>query len=174
MRRSVFGVVAACLIPSASLGGQEPAAGTSESSGPAARQVTVLVGLGNALGWVGGQAERYFAGDRLSAFLGLGYTPRIDRGDPSGVTGAAGLRGYTAGSNHRLFGEASVSQVAVITPDGGRHYGPGLQVGYQYVANKWFTLLVSGGAGVALGVPEEASGSNIQPLLNLGVGYTWR
>lgn len=176
MRSLLLGVIAAFLIPSASLRGQEtdPDPEESTSSQPPARRVTALMGVGNDLGWLGGQVEAYFSGDRLSAFVGLGYTPEIDTGDPTGVTPAAGVRAYTAGSNHRVFGEASVSQISTTTPAGGRHYGPGVQVGYQYVADGWFTFFISGGAGVALGVPEHISGSQVQPLVNLGAGYTWR
>jgi hypothetical protein len=35
--------------------------------------VSVTVGVGNALGWTGLQAERYLAEGRASAFAGLGY-----------------------------------------------------------------------------------------------------
>ena len=70
--------------------------------------VTVTAGLGNAMGWLGVQAERYLTHGRLSAFAGLGYTPRVDAFDPEGVTLAAGVRGYTAGLKHRGFAEASL------------------------------------------------------------------
>lgn len=174
MRNLLLGAVAASLISSGSLRAQEAAPEEAESSRPADRRMTVLIGVGNTLGWFGGQAETYFAGDRLSALLGIGYTPEFDPGDPSGVTVAAAFRAFTAGSNHRAFAEASVSQVGTTSPDGGRYYGPGLQVGYQFVADGWFTLLASGGVGVALGVPEYVSGSDVNPLLNIGIGYTWR
>lgn len=175
MRNLLLGaVVAASLISSGSLRGQEAVPEDSESSRPPDRRMTVLIGVGNTLGWFGGQAETYFSGDRMSGLLGLGYTPEFEPGDGSGMTVAAALRAFTAGSNHRAFAEASISQVGTTSPDGGRYYGPGLQVGYQFVADGWFTLLVSGGAGVALGVPEYVSGSHVNPLLNIGVGYTWR
>src|SRR5689334_22978950 len=42
------------------------------------RIATVTAGIGNTMGWLGVQGERYFAHERLSAFLGLGYTPSIN------------------------------------------------------------------------------------------------
>ena len=49
------------------------------------------------------QGERYFLDERLSVFVGLGYTPRLDQGDPTGPTFAAGLRSFTSGIKHRFF-----------------------------------------------------------------------
>jgi hypothetical protein len=70
---------------------------------PAQRVVSLTAGVRNAMGWFGAQGERYFADERLSVFVGLGYTPRLDRGDPTGPTFAAGVRSYTAGVKHRAF-----------------------------------------------------------------------
>jgi hypothetical protein len=142
------------------------------SSGSGARHATVTLGVGNAMGWLGGQGEYYMAHERLSAFLGLGYTPWIE-GDASGLTFAAGLRGYTRGNRHRGFLEVSVSEVALesavvaaSTADSKQLYGPGLQAGYQYSALSGFTFMGSFGIGYALG--------GAQPLLGVGFGYTWR
>jgi hypothetical protein len=113
------------------------------------------------MGWLGVQGERYFSGDRLSAFLGVGYTPSVDPGDPSGVTFAAGLRGFTAGLKHRGFLEASVCQimtVASFVEEPYRLYGPCLQAGYQFASRGGFTAMVSMGLGYAPGdVPAGAS-----------------
>ncbi len=147
-------------------------------------RATLLGGLGNALGWLGVQGEAYFATGRLSTFAGLGYTPDVEPGDPSGLTGATGLRGYTGGRRHRAFVELGISQVAVevdrafqqngtIREDGRRLYGPGLQLGYQYMAHRGFTAMVSTGVGYILAEPPQAA-SRWQPLLGLGFGYTWR
>ena len=134
------------------------------------RRFTLAFGLGNSLGWVGGQAEHYLAGDRMSVLGGLGYTPALDPGDPSGVTLAGALRGYTPGQHHRGFLELSISQVSTSPLTGKRLYGPGLQVGYQFVARSGFTALASWGAGL-----ERRHGeTNAREILNLGVGYTWR
>ena len=106
------------------------------------RIATLTAGLGNAMGWLGVQGERYFSGDRLSAFLGVGYTPSVDQGDPSGVTFAAGLRGFTAGLKHCGFVEASVCQImAVASFDGEsyRLYGPCVQTGYQFASLGGYT-----------------------------------
>src|SRR5918993_4832620 len=67
------------------------------------RVATLTAGLGNVMGWFGLHGEGYFARERLSGFVGLGYPPSIDPGDPSGLTFAAGLRGFTAGFSHRGF-----------------------------------------------------------------------
>ena len=98
--------------------------------------VTVTAGLGNAMGWLGMQGERYLAHGLLSVFGGLGYTPKVDAYDPEGITLAAGVRGYTAGLRHRGFAEASARQVATLSdPEQPRRfYGPCGQLGYQYAA----------------------------------------
>lgn len=127
------------------------------------------------MGWFGAQGELYFAHERASAFGGLGYTPAIDEGDPSGITGAAGLRAFTNGIRHRGFLELSVSQVAVQTGvEDKRLYGPGLQAGYQYAALSGFTFLVSAGVGVVLNGGDRLDDSAVQALVGLGFGYTWR
>lgn len=151
------------------------AAAASAQSAPAPRVVSVLGGVGNTMGWLGLQGERYLANERVSLVVGAGYTPAIDAGDASGLTFAAGVRGFTPGARHRGFVELAVSQIAVETgPGGDRLYGPGAQLGYQYTAGDGFTLLVSAGLGYAAGLDEASPSSRWQPLLGLGVGYTWR
>jgi hypothetical protein len=149
----------------------------AQETGPGASvpSVTVLAGVGNAMGWFGAQAERYVARGRLSGFAGLGYTPSWDPGDPSGVTVAGGLRGFTRGRRHRGLLELSVCQVAVYTSSLGndaRRYGPGVQAGYQYVSRGGFSFLVSLGLGYSIETP--AGFNAVQPLFGLGFGYTWR
>ena len=58
------------------------------------RMVTVTAGVGNAMGWFGAQGERYFLDERISIFAGVGYTPRLDRGEADGPTFAAGFRSF--------------------------------------------------------------------------------
>jgi hypothetical protein len=67
-------------------------------SAPVPRKVTATAGVGNAMGWFGGQAEYYVARDRASLFAGLGYTLEVDEGDPSGATFALGARGVASDS----------------------------------------------------------------------------
>ena len=86
-----------------------PPALMAQDAGVPQRIATVTAGLGNTMGWLGLQGERYFARERLSAFVGLGYTPGIDQGDPSGPTFALGVRGFTTGVKHRGFLALSVS-----------------------------------------------------------------
>ena len=140
---------------------------------PSARRVTVTAGSGNAMGWLGAQAERYFAGEHRSVFLGLGYTPDLDGGDTSGLAAAAGVRGYTGGVRHRGFLELSVSQI-VVSSLGSHHYGPGVQLGYQYAARRGFTAAASLGLGYVLSRPAAIAGSRLQPIGGIGFGYTWR
>lgn len=139
------------------------------------RLVTITAGTGNALGWLGLQGERYWARDRVSAFIGIGYTPEIDPGDPSGPTFAAGVRGFTPGFKHRGFLELSVSQLALVIgpPEEQRRlYGPGLQAGYQFASAGGFTFMLSLGLGYAPGVPEGES--EVGGMGGLSLGYTWR
>jgi len=137
-------------------------------------RVTVTAGFGNAMGWLGAQAERYLAHGLLSVFGGLGYTPSIEAFDPEGVTLAAGVRGYTAGLRHRGFAEASVCQVGTVSdPERPRRfYGPCGQLGYQFASRGGFTLLLSLGVGYAVGA--KGYSNRAQGLLGLGFGYTWR
>ena len=139
------------------------------------RVATVTAGMGNTMGWLGVQGERYFARERLSAFLGLGYTPSIDSGDPAGLTPALGLRGYTGGVKHRGFLALSVSQLLVesgFSEDGSRLYGPGLEAGYQFASRGGFTVMLGAGVGYAPGVPDGESG--VASMIEVGFGYTWR
>jgi hypothetical protein len=140
-------------------------------------KVTVLGGFGNQMGWFGGQVERYFAEGRASVFGGLGYTPSID-GSWSGVAVAAGARVFR-GERHRVFLEASVSQLGVETPADPsgpkadeRTYGPGLSAGYQLAKPGGFTLMVSAGVGHTVGAPSHLEGTAF--LFGLGFGHTWR
>ena len=139
------------------------------------RTTTLMAGIGNVFGWFGLHGERYFGNDRLSAFVGAGYTPSLDQYEPSGPTFAAGLRGYTSGFKHRGFLEASVTQLfteANAIEEGRRLYGPGLAAGYQYAARGGFTLMTSLGIGYAPGVNDGYT--KVTGLANLGLGYTWR
>jgi len=148
---------------------------TGQEAAARQRIATVTAGIGNTMGWLGVQGERYFAHDRLSAFLGLGYTPSIDLGDPSGLTFAVGGRGYTTGVKHRGFLALSVSQLFVENTDSddrSRLYGPGVEVGYQFASRGGFTLMLGVGAGYAPGMPEGQSA--VGSMIELGFGYTWR
>ena len=138
------------------------------------RIATVTAGIGNTMGWLGVQGERYFADERLSAFLGLGYTPVRDSGDPSGPTFALGFRGFTRGVKHRGFLALCVAQLAVETgtDDPGRQYGPAVEAGYQFASLGGFTAMLGAGLGYAPGMPDDQSA--VGATLELGLGYTWR
>lgn len=139
------------------------------------RIATVTAGIGNTMGWLGLQGERYFAHERLSAFLGVGYTPSLDQGDASGATFAAGVRGFTTGVKHRGFFELSVSQLFIEngpTSDRRRLYGPGVEAGYQFASRGGFTAMLGLGVGYAPGVPDGES--MFGSMIALGFGYTWR
>ena len=142
---------------------------------PRPRSFTLAAGVGNAMGWFGLQGEKYVARSRVSVFAGLGYTPQEDEGDAKGITFAAGARAFTPGIKHRGFLELSVSQLAIeqfCFDACHRHYGPGLQAGYQFVSRGGFTLFVSGGVGLLFDPPpgEDSVGG----MAGIGLGYTWR
>jgi hypothetical protein len=150
----------------------------SGQASPAAPRATVLGGVGNDFGWIGAQGTVHVR-PHLAVYAGLGYTPAIDRGDPSGIAGAGGLRGFFGGPRHLKFVELGVTQLVVetsVTPlagvEGRRLYGPGVQAGYQYVSGGGLSILFSLGLGYVLA--EPVTGSRIQPQLGLGIGYTFR
>ena len=150
------------------LAGQE----VTESLPASTRVATLTGGVGNTMGWFGLQGERYFAGERLSLFLGAGYTPEIDPGIPTGPTFALGIRGFTAGLKHRGFLALSLSQLFVEQYGNSRRfYGPGLEAGYQFASRGGFTIMAALGLGYAPGVPEHAS--KVGGMAELGLGYTW-
>ncbi len=169
----VRGLAAALLVViSLTLAGAALEAQEAES-----RTATVTLGVGNSMGWLGGQGEYYLAQGRISLFAGLGYTPDWDD-NRSGLAAAGGIRGYTAGSTHRGFLEASVSQIAVqrgsqLSPGTESYYGPALLAGYQYTSTGGFTAIGSAGAGYLLDDTGRTGQSDIQLVLNLGIGYTW-
>ena len=139
-----------------------------------ARRTTLTVGIGNSYGSCGINVEQRI-GARISIFVGAGYTPRLSEQQPSGPAGAAGLRLTGGGSTHRLFGQLSVAQIALeeVAPwrPQGRHiYGPGLGVGYQLRSSQGFALSVSAGVGYVL----SSSGRSWQPMMDTGIGYSWR
>jgi hypothetical protein len=154
------------------------AAGADEvTAPPGSPKASVLVGFGNAVGWLGGQGEVFFSKGRFSAFLGLGYTPGFDDYSETGLTWALGARAFTRGRMHRAFLEVSVAQLAVPTVgpdgrDGDGAYGPGVQIGYQLIRPGGFTLLVSGGVGVTL---EDHPGlRRAGEMFTLAIGKSWR
>jgi hypothetical protein len=134
---------------------------------------SLLAGIGHDMGWFGIQGIGYLIHGRLAVFGGLGYTPRLlNSNDPHGVTVAIGIRGYTCGVLHRGFVELTYSQVRLQAGGtGGRFYGPGAQIGYQYTAARGFTFLASVGAGYARDVPNF--GDELLLIGGVGVGYTW-
>jgi len=137
------------------------------------RTYTATAGVGNSLGWLGVQGERYVLDERLSIFAGLGYAPGLG-GSSYRPTFAVGVRSFTSGYKHRLFVEASASRLVTTSagPADGRYYGPGMQGGYQFVSPGGFTLMASLGAGYALGVPRGNDPWGTQ--VGLSLGYTWR
>ena len=128
------------------------------------RRVTGMLGLGNTFGGFGGTLEYFLSQGRASVFIGLGALPG------AGVTAAGGMRVHTGGTQHRLFLEAAVSPLAVsVGPyDDRTRYGPAISVGYNYATLGGFSLLIGGGAGWAPAIDA------MEPVLNLGFGYTWR
>ena len=166
--------LARALLLAAMLTAPAPAVALSRAYEVREPLVTVTAGVGNAMGWLGAHAEPYFSHGRFSAFAGLGYMPIVDAFDPEGVTLAAGVRGYTAGLEHRGFAEASLCQVGIMSdPEHpSRFYGPCGQLGYQFASRGGFTALLSVGVGYAVGAMAHLN--RAQGLLGFGLGYTWR
>lgn len=168
--------IAVVLLVVGAIPARAQSAGERPFSAPA-RLATLSGGVGNALGWYGLEGEWFLAGGSAAVFVGAGYTPRSRRDDPSGLTGSAGVRVFTPGVTHRGFGEVSFSQIgleraSVLRPGGRQIYGPGAQIGYEYLARSGLTLALSGGLGYGLGIGYPAN--KWQPMLGLACGYTWR
>jgi len=146
-----------------------------------APRVSVLAGIGNAFGWIGGQVEAYVAQGRVSGFAGLGFMPNVLNHEGDGIAGAVGIRGFTPGNRHRGLLEISLSALSNTVSstfgsdvvEKSRSYGPGVAIGYQFIANTGFTILVSGGVGLDdEGLDPE--GSRLQPTAGIGIGYSVR
>jgi hypothetical protein len=162
-------ILALAVVPPA----QAEAQAVAESTAP--RSMTVTSGIGNSMGWLGLQAERYLQSERFSVFGGIGYLPKSDPGDTSGIAFAGGMRTFTSGARHRGFLEFSVSQLAyrlACFEQCHSYYGPGVQGGYQFVSRRGFTVLASLGVGYAPGIPDGET--KVGELVGLGLGYTWR
>lgn len=179
--RSVFGVIVALAITLTST--LSPAGEAPSENYQDFPKVSLVGGIGNSLGWLGIQGERHFEKGRWSCFVGMGYTPEGEehmgqqRPAPTGVTLAAGGRLFSGGIKHRFFAEASVSQIewgSNYSSTGEystkRRYGPGLQLGYQRIADRGFTLMGSAGVGYAVGSEEN----DFVFIMGLGLGHTWR
>jgi hypothetical protein len=130
------------------------------------RSVSGMAGLGNSFGGLGGILEYFVADSRLSVVAGLGSVPG------AGVAGAGGLRVQTTGAQHRLYLEAAVAPLALSDAigftDAQTWYGPALSAGYSYAGRAGFSVLVGGGVGWAPAI------ETFEPVLNVGLGYTWR
>lgn len=161
------------------------------SKSPFSPQFSVTTGVGQSVGWLGLQAEKYFRSGRLSVFGGMGYNPISDPGGHIGFTFAGGFRGFTPGTKHRGFLELSVSHIwseRTKVPLGSAYpgmwtwgtgsddkmYGPGLQVGYQYISDAGLTFMTSVGKGYPIGQTDRSNGKRFGTLFGLGFGYTWR
>jgi hypothetical protein len=141
---------------------------------PAQPSFSVHIGVGNHYGWLGTAGEAYLLRGRVSAFAGIGITPHELSGNlPTAVAGAGGLRYYAPfkDSRHRLFADLSMSLLTLTraTMIGGpvtRDYGPAVSIGYSYVAGWGLTGTAGAGVGWA--------STGAVPVLQLGIGWTWR
>jgi hypothetical protein len=143
-----------------------PAFAQEVSESLPSRRVGGMAGLGNTFGGIGGSLELFLAHGRISVLAGLGGVPN------GGMAAAAALRGHTGGSQHQVFLEAALSPLAVSDAvglsDGQTWYGPALSAGYRYTSREGVSFLAGGGAGWAASIEE------FEPVLNVGIGYTWR
>ncbi len=130
--------------------------------------VGLALGAGNAFGGIGLRGEVFLFRGRLSVLGGAGVFPDI----PRTITGAASVRYYVGGRQHRLYADLSWSWLQVSIPVGRGSaarfdYGPGLSLGYSFVSQIGVTFTAGGGLGFA------DYGEHI-PIAQLGVGWTWR
>jgi hypothetical protein len=150
----------------ATLSSAAPVSAQDSSEPLPPRRVGGMVGAGNTFGGLGGSLEWFAARSRISIVAGFGAT----RG--AGVAAAGGLRGHTGGARHRLFVEAAVVALALSDAaglsDSHPWYGPALSVGYSYTSKGGLAFLAGAGAGRAVSISET------WPVLNVGLGYTWR
>lgn len=144
-------------------------------------RATLLVGIGNAMGWIGGQVEAYLANGRLSGFAGLGYMPNLLNEEGSGAAGALGVRAFTTGPRHRGLVEVSFSALSTSvhttfpqgTTEVDRGYGPSIAVGYQFIGAEGITFMLTGGVGFGE-ADFDPEASRTRPTLGLGIGFSWR
>ncbi len=137
----------------------------AQVAGPAA----LHVGVGNVFGGFGVAGESVVRG-RLSAALGIG----VMYVDPTSAAVAAAVRLYTSRNRHSPFLQLSIAPLAVTIFCANEcgvertHYGPGIVLGYRYVAGSGFTLTTGAGAGwvVDEGYPL--------PMVQLGFGYAFK
>ena len=133
--------------------------------------VAVRAGVGNLFGGLGVVGEFVVRG-HLSAALGVGVIPK----DPMSVAAAAAVRLYTSRTRHRPFLQFSIAPLAVtylcdVASDcwvERTHYGPGIVLGYTYVARSGFTVIMGAGAGWDAGERYPI------PMAQLGFGYTFK
>jgi hypothetical protein len=124
-------------------------------------------GVGNSFGGMGGALEFFPQSGRLALLAGVGYFPSSSG---VGAAFAGGVRVYTRGPRHQAYVEGGVAPLALSRGPFEDHlrYGPAFSLGYRYTGSGGFSVLLAGGAGWAPSI--EA----IEPVLNLGLGYTWR
>jgi hypothetical protein len=149
---------------------------TTAENPSAPPSVTVTGGVGNSMGWLGVQAERYLSNGRFSVLGGVGFLVPSNAGDTSGPAFAAGMRAFTTGARHRGFLEISLLPIMyglACFDDCHIYYGPAVQGGYEFLRHDGLTLLASYGIGFAPGVPSGKDAVN-RVILAVGLGYTWR
>ena len=175
------------LAASAIVAAQEPAPVKTPPPPLGVRNVTALAGGGVATAGSGLQVEKYFKGDRLSVFAGVGYSYELEDEDKddedivsaSGGGVAAGLRVYTGGRIHRGFLEVAYSPLGYETAFEGfpqdqlrLMYGPSVQAGWQMTRPGGFTLVLSAGVGHARATDNVEGFADAAAFL--GLGKTWR
>jgi hypothetical protein len=143
------------------------AAAGHAQSGPVAKQASIMGGVGNSFGGMGGALEFFPQPGRLALLAGVGYFPSSSG---VGAAFAGGMRVYTRGSRHQAYVEGGVAPLALSRGPFGDHlrYGPAFSLGYRYTGSGGFSVLLAGGAGWAPSLQAT------EPVLNLGFGYSWR
>jgi hypothetical protein len=137
--------------------------------------VSVAGGAGQPFGMFGVRGELFFAGGHLSVLAAAGSYPDVTV--RSRLTGAASVRYYIRGWRHRVYADASWTSLYVLSADSyppQEHvvYGPGVSVGYVFVAQSGFAATLGGGVAYD---PHELGPlwDKASPLVQLGLGWTF-
>ena len=159
-------------------------AGIGAPAGPLAAQaspeVSVEIGVGQALGGIGASVELASSGGRVAAFGSIGYTPDLEffsDGDDgaSRMRWAAGIRVFAATGPLRPFVEAawaSRSESTEVVFDGPDrttvHYALALSGGLRWAPAEFVWLQATLGRFVAS--VDDDVGEN-RTAVSLGVGF---
>jgi len=158
------------LYPCLVLAGLLPAALPGQTTSLRPGIASLHVGVGGHQGWIGAAAEVYVVPGRLSAIGGVGVLPVW--GAQVAWGGAVRYYPLPAAVRHRPFVDVSWTLLRLTQDDAVsrpvKHwYGPGMMIGYSYLAHSGWTFT----SGFGLARPDA---DGLLPLVHLALGWTWR